>query len=38
MDPKSLLPPHGGKGLTISLLEGSEKEQELKKAQGLKKT
>ncbi len=32
-----LLPPHGGKGLTVCLLEGSERDAELKKAQGLKK-
>lgn len=32
-----LLPPHGGKGLTVCLLEGAEREAELKKAQGLKK-
>ncbi|MDL2274924.1 sulfate adenylyltransferase [Desulfosarcina sp. OttesenSCG-928-G10] len=33
----TLLPPHGGKGLTVCLLEGAEKEAELKKAAGLKK-
>ena len=32
-----LLPPHGGKGLTVCLLEGSERDAELKKAQGLRK-
>ncbi len=32
-----LIPPHGGKGLTPCLLEGSELEQEKKKAEGLKK-
>lgn len=32
-----LLPPHGGKGLTVCLLEGSAREDELKKAQGLRK-
>ncbi|MDL2267977.1 sulfate adenylyltransferase [Desulfovibrio sp. OttesenSCG-928-G15] len=32
-----LVPPHGGKGLVCSLLEGAEREAELKKAQGLKK-
>jgi len=32
-----LIPPHGGKGLTCCLLEGAEREAELKKAQGLKK-
>lgn len=32
-----LLPPHGGKGLTICLLEGAAREAELKKAAGLKK-
>ncbi|MCG6892522.1 MAG: sulfate adenylyltransferase [Desulfobacteraceae bacterium] len=32
-----LVPPHGGKGLTICLLEGAEREAELKKAEGLKK-
>ena len=31
-----LVPPHGGKGLTICLLEGAEKDAELKKAEGLK--
>jgi sulfate adenylyltransferase len=33
----NLIPPHGGKGLTICLLEGAEREAELKKAAGLKK-
>ncbi len=28
---------HGGKGLTICLLEGVDKDAELKKAEGLKK-
>ena len=32
-----LIPPHGGKGLTICLLEGAELEAEKKKAEGLKK-
>ena len=32
-----LIPPHGGKGLTTCLLEGAEREAELKKAEGLKK-
>jgi sulfate adenylyltransferase len=32
-----LIPPHGGKGLTICLLEGAERAAELKKAEGLKK-
>ncbi|MGE4299207.1 MAG: sulfate adenylyltransferase [Desulfovibrionaceae bacterium] len=32
-----LVPPHGGKGLVICLLEGSAKDAELKKAAGLKK-
>ncbi|ACV69252.1 sulfate adenylyltransferase [Desulfohalobium retbaense] len=32
-----LVPPHGGKGLTECLLEGAQREEELKKAQGLKK-
>jgi len=32
-----LVPPHGGKGLVIRLLEGAAKEAELKKAAGLKK-
>ena len=27
----NLIPPHGGKGLTICLLEGAEREAELKK-------
>jgi len=31
-----LIPPHGGKGLQICLLEGKELEEEKKKAQGLK--
>ena len=31
-----LIPPHGGKGLTICLLEGAEREAELAKAKGLK--
>ena len=31
-----LVPPHGGKGLVIRLLEGAEREAELKKAAGLK--
>ena len=31
-----LVPPHGGKGLVIRLLEGAEKDAELKKAGGLK--
>jgi sulfate adenylyltransferase len=30
-----LVPPHGGKGLVCCLLEGAEREEELKKAQGL---
>jgi len=33
----NLIPPHGGKGLTCCLLEGSELEAEKKKAEGLKK-
>ena len=33
----NLLPPHGGKGLTCSLLEGDACEKEKKKAAGLKK-
>jgi sulfate adenylyltransferase len=33
----NLIPPHGGKGLTICMLEGAEREAELKKAEGLKK-
>ncbi len=33
----NLVAPHGGKGLTICLLEGADKEAELKKAAGLKK-
>jgi sulfate adenylyltransferase len=32
-----LIPPHGGKGLTICLLEGAELEAEKSKAAGLKK-
>jgi sulfate adenylyltransferase len=32
-----LIPPHGGKGLTVCLLEGAQREAELQKAQGLKK-
>ncbi len=32
-----LVPPHGGKGLVCALLEGAAREQELKKAAGLKK-
>jgi sulfate adenylyltransferase len=32
-----LIPPHGGKGLTLCLLEGAELEAEKKKAEGLKK-
>ena len=32
-----LVPPHGGKGLVCSLLEGAERDAELKKAAGLKK-
>ncbi len=32
-----LIPPHGGKGLTICLLEGAQLEAEKKKAAGLKK-
>ncbi|WP_457570671.1 sulfate adenylyltransferase [Desulfovulcanus sp.] len=31
-----LVPPHGGKGLVIRLLEGAARDEELKKAQGLK--
>ena len=31
-----LVPPHGGKGLVCALLEGAEREAELKKAAGLK--
>ena len=31
-----LIPPHGGKGLTICLLEGAEREAELAKAKDLK--
>ena len=33
----NLVPPHGGKGLTCCLLEGADREAELKKAEGLKK-
>ena len=32
-----LVPPHGGKGLVCSLLEGSARDAELSKAKGLKK-
>ncbi len=32
-----LVPPHGGKGLVCSLLEGAARDAELKKAEGLKK-
>lgn len=32
-----LVPPHGGKGLVCSLLEGAERDAELKKAAALKK-
>jgi len=32
-----LVPPHGGKGLVCSLLEGDAREAELKKAEGLRK-
>ncbi len=32
-----LVPPHGGKGLVCCLLEGSELQAEVKKAEGLKK-
>ncbi len=32
-----LIEPHGGKGLTCCLLEGAERDAELKKAEGLKK-
>jgi sulfate adenylyltransferase len=32
-----LIPPHGGKGLTVCLLEGAELQAEKKKAAGLKK-
>jgi len=32
-----LVPPHGGKGLVCSLLEGGARDAELKKAEGLKK-
>ncbi|KAB1442744.1 sulfate adenylyltransferase [Pseudodesulfovibrio senegalensis] len=31
-----LVPPHGGKGLVCCLLEGAERDAELKKAEGLK--
>jgi len=33
----NLIPPHGGKGLTVCLLEGAELDAEKKKAEGLKK-
>ena len=33
----NLVEPHGGKGLTICLLEGAERDAELKKAEGLTK-
>ena len=33
----NLVAPHGGKGLTVCLLEGAERDAELKKAEGLKK-
>ena len=33
----NLIPPHGGKGLTKCLLEGAERDAELKKAAGLTK-
>jgi sulfate adenylyltransferase len=33
----NLIPPHGGKGLTKCLLEGAERDAELKKAEGLMK-
>ncbi len=33
----NLVPPHGGKGLTVCLLEGAERDAELKKAESLKK-
>lgn len=33
----NLIPPHGGKGLTVCLLEGAALEAEKKKAEGLKK-
>ncbi len=33
----TVIPPHGGKGLTTCLLEGAELEAEKKKAEGLKK-
>jgi sulfate adenylyltransferase len=33
----NLIPPHGGKGLTMCMLEGAEREAELKRAEGLKK-
>ncbi|MDO4840464.1 MAG: sulfate adenylyltransferase, partial [Desulfovibrionaceae bacterium] len=32
-----LVPPHGGKGLVCALLEGQALQDELKKAEGLKK-
>ncbi|WP_147820037.1 sulfate adenylyltransferase [Salidesulfovibrio onnuriiensis] len=32
-----LVPPHGGKGLVCCLLEGADRDAELKKAEGLKK-
>ncbi|MCP4748409.1 MAG: sulfate adenylyltransferase [Desulfobacteraceae bacterium] len=32
-----LIPPHGGKGLTVCLLEGAELDAEKQKAQGLKR-
>ena len=32
-----LIPPHGGKGLTMCLLEGTAREDEFKRAQGMKK-
>ena len=31
-----LVAPHGGKGLVCALLEGAERDAELKKAEGLK--
>lgn len=37
MNMSKLVSPHGGKGLVCSLLEGAERDAELKKAQGLKK-
>jgi sulfate adenylyltransferase len=33
---QGLVPPHGGKGLVIRLLEGNEREKELKAAEGMK--